>query len=402
MGLLTVQQTTNDPRQSDNFVRGLDNLVIDKTLISWIDGPNGKLYYRGIDLIELVTHSTFEETAYLLLCGKLPSESQLTSFAWKIRQMMHTQEKVLRIIQELPPNADLLFALQTSLAALACIESSHRDSEHEGLFETAMRIVAQTPVIIAAAYRHTLGTSIISPRSDLSFSENFLYMLTGKIPSKHYARCMEVILLLQMDNGFTSSTFAARAVASTLTNMYASTSAAVAALSGPLVGASCLAAHDMLCEFRTGIDCQKWIREHLQRGFRVAGLGHRVYQSSDPRANILENLLENLTSKNEKNSSLSILRKALSEARAWHHERGEITFPNVDYWAGAVYEKLNLLPVVYPAIIAASRAVGWTAHIMELRADNCLYRPRSLYTGPVNVPYVPLSQRATMFSGATP
>ncbi len=388
-----MPEVSSEAKQSENFVRGLDNLVIDKTSISWIDGPNGKLYYRGIDLIELTTHSSFEETAYLLMCGKLPSANQLASFTWKIRQMMHTREKVLRIIQELPPNTQLLFALQTALAALASIESSLRDSDYEGLFETAMRIVAQTPVIIAAAYRHTLGTSIIFPRNDLSFSENFLYMLTGKIPSKHYARCMEIALMLQMDNGFTSSTFTARAVASTMTNMYSATSAAVAALSGPLVGASCLTAHEMLCEFRSGHDCRIWIRERLDRGYRIAGLGHRVYQTSDPRAHILENLLENLTPKNEKNSALFLLRNALDEAKEWHSKRGETTFPNVDYWAGAVYEKLSLHPSIFPAIIAASRAVGWTSHIVELRADNCLYRPRSLYTGPINVPYVAISQR---------
>ncbi len=391
-----MSETINPQSIPENFVRGLDNLVIDKTLVSWIDGPNGKLYYRGIDLIELITHSSFEETAYLLMCGKLPNESQLTSFGWKIRQMMHTPEKVLRIIQELPPNTHLLFALQTALSALASIESSLREFEYESMFETAMRIVAQTPVIIAAAYRHAQGTSIISPRSDLSFSENFLYMLNGKIPSKHLAKCMETALILQMDNGFTSSTFAARAVASTLTNMYSATSAAVAALSGPLVGSSCLAAYDMLCEFRSEHSPQMWIRERLDRGFRVAGLGHRVYQHSDPRANILESTLEQLTSKNEKNSALLLLNEAFRAAKEWYALRGESTFPNVDFWAGAVYEKLNLNSIVYPAIIAASRAVGWTAHIMELRADNCLYRPRSLYTGPVNIPYVPLTQRASL------
>jgi citrate synthase len=250
-------------------------------------------------------------------------------------------------------------------------------------------------VIIAAAYRHTQGTSIIAPRNDLSYSENFLYMLTGRIPSKHQARCMEVALLLQMDNGFTSSTFAARAVASTMTNMYAATSAAVAALSGPLVGASCQSAHDMLCEFRSGYDCRTWIRERLERGHLIAGLGHRVYQFSDPRANVLESVLDNLTPKNEKSSALHLMREALDEAKSWYASRGETTFPNVDYWAGAVYEKLGLQPIVYPAIIAASRSVGWAAHIMELRSDNCLYRPRSLYTGPVNVPYVPMAQRNT-------
>jgi citrate synthase len=390
---VTGPQNSDNLEQQNAFVRGLDNLVIDKTAVSWIDGARGALYYRGINIAELVTHSTFEETAYLLMCGQLPTPNQLGSFSWKIRQMMHTPEKVTRIIQELPPNSQILFTLQTALSALASIESSHRNAEDESLFETSMRMVAQTSVLVAAAYRHSLGTSPVFPRNDLTYSENFLYMLTGKIPSKHYARCMEIALLLQMDNGFTSSTFSARSVASTMTNIYASASAAVAALSGPLVGMSCLAAHEMLSEFRTGLNVEKWIRDRLDRGIRVSGLGHRVYENQDPRAQILENLLENLAGPNEKNSDLFLLRSALAAAQTWHAERGETTIPNADFWAAAVYEKLHLQSYVFPAITACARSVGWASHIMELRADNCLYRPRSLYTGQINVPYVPMSQR---------
>jgi citrate synthase len=392
---VSISTDSNQQQSTAEFVHGLDNLIIDKTAVSWIDGPRGKLYYRGIDIVELVTHSSFEEAAYLLMCGQLPTPSQLESFSWKIRQMMHTPEKVMRIIQELPPTTQILFVLQTALSALASIESSHRNSEDEGLFETAMRMVAQTPVVVAAAYRHARGTSIVFPRDDLSYSENFLYMLTGKIPSNHYARCMEIALMLQMDNGFTSSTFSARSVASTMTNIYAATSAAVAALSGPLVGMSCLVAHEMLSEFRTGLNIEQWIRDRLDRGIRIAGLGHRVYEQFDPRAQVLENLLETLTSPNEKNPTISLLRTALQAATTWHAERGAVIFPNADFWASAVYEKFHLEPVVFPAITASARSVGWASHIMELREDNCLYRPRSLYTGPTNIPYVPIQQRVS-------
>jgi citrate synthase len=384
-----------EPLSQETFVRGMDNLVIDTTAVSWIDGPHSRLYYRGIDMVELATNSTAEETAYLLMCGHLPRAEQLTSFSWKLRQMMHTQEKVMRIIQELPTTTPPLFTLQTALATLASIEASHRTSSDESLFETSMRIVAQTPVIIAAAYRHSVGANFISPRADLRHAENFLFMLTGRVPSQHLAKCLEKVLIFQMDNGFTSSTFTARSVASTLTNVYSATCAAAAALSGLLVGGSCLDAYEGLREAKAADSIRGYVLGKLERGEHIAGLGHRVYESSDPRADILESILENLTAPSEKRSDISVLREVLSTAREWHAERGQSTFANVDFWSGAFFCKLGLLPVVFPAITAAARVVGWTSHILELRADNCLYRPRSLYTGEINLPYVPLLERSS-------
>lgn len=377
------------------LIRGMDDLVIDTTAVSWIDGENNTLYYRGIDVVELCAHSNFEETAYLLLCGQLPTLRQLRSFSWKLHQMTQTKEQVLHVLQEMPPQASPLLMLQTALSTLACIESSLRESSNENLFETGMRIIAQTPVILASAYRHHLNAPFVSPRQDFTYAENFLYMLTGKMPSKHQARCMEIVLMVLMDNGFTPSTFAARAVASTQASMYSSVTAATAALSGHIVGGACAEAFQMVEQIRESGAPALWVSDRLARRLPIAGLGHRVYTRYDPRANILEHLLETLVTRSPaERSSLRILREVRSQAQTQAHQLGEAVFANVDFWTGAIYELLGIRPFLYPAITAAARVVGWASHIIELRADNCLYRPRSKYIGKVNIPYIPMEARS--------
>lgn len=378
---------------SENIApRGMENLVVDSTSISWVDGQNGRLCYRGINIAELAAHSSFEEVAYLLLVGRLPRKAELAAFTWRLHKFSQTPEKVLRIIKELPRSATPLSILQLSLAALSSLDPQRR-LEEESPLEKAMRIVAQTPVILAAAYRHHLGVPMVAPRSDLTHAENFYYMLSGVIPSKRLARVLELALIIQMDHGFNSSTFVARAVASTLTNMYAATSAAVGALSGPLHGGASEKVVEMLQEASAASDPAKYVRELLETGNRLMGMGHRVYKTTDPRALLFEDILKSLTPADEENADYTLLKKIEQEARNFFDEQGRPIFVNVDFWSGAVYKKLNIYPILYPAIFAAARIVGWTAHILELRQNNRLYRPKSQYTGPLNVPYVAVEER---------
>ena len=372
----------------------MDDLVVDTTAISLVDGEGGNLYYRGISIGELAAHASFEETAYLLLCGTLPTASQLEAFTWKLRALAFTPEKVLRILQELPRTTQPLAALQTALAALSCVDPGERYSKEESLLEKAMRIVAQTPVLLGAAYRHHRGVPIVAPRNDLNHAENFMYMLTGRIPSKRQARVMELALILQMDHGFNSSTFTARAVASTLTNMYAATSAAVGALSGPLHGGASEAVVDMLEEAESSGDVEAYTIGLLASGGKIMGMGHRVYRNIDPRARIFENMLHDIsTEEEEADNDLQALKRIESVATKYFADRGKPIFVNVDFWSGAVYRKLGIQKILYPAIFAAARIAGWTAHILELRQDNRLYRPKSKYIGDFDVPYVPLEER---------
>jgi citrate synthase len=371
----------------------MQDLVVDTTEVSWVDGENGKLYYHGIDIAELATHATFEETAWLLLSGSLPNKQTLENFSWGLRSMSTTQEKVIRILEELPTHSHPLHVLQVGLAALACIDKTEEYLEEENHIEKVMRIIAQTPVILASAYRRYLRRPILEPRSDLSFVENFIYMLFGKIPSKMQSRCLEVALIIQMDHGFNSSTFTARAVASTMTNFYSTVSAAVGALSGPLHGGASELVSEMLENAKAFGDVEKYILHLLHSGGKVMGMGHRVYKTTDPRALIFHDMLLQITQKNEKGSDFELLTLIKKTADEYFATQSKNIFVNVDFWNGAVYKKLGIAPVFYPAIFGAARIVGWCAHILELRQNNKLYRPKSLYTGPLNVPYTPLDQR---------
>jgi citrate synthase len=207
------------------------------------------------------------------------------------------------------------------------------------------------------------------------------------------SRCLEVALIIQMDHGFNSSTFTARAVASTMTNFYSTVSAAVGALSGPLHGGASELVSEMLENAKAFGDVEKYILHLLHSGGKVMGMGHRVYKTTDPRALIFHDMLLQITQKNEKGSDFELLTLIKKTADEYFATQSKNIFVNVDFWNGAVYKKLGIAPVFYPAIFGAARIVGWCAHILELRQNNKLYRPKSLYTGPLNVPYTPLDQR---------
>lgn len=393
MSNLNANKNPDNENEEEKIHRGMEDLIVDTTSISHVDGSNGRLFYRGINIAELVAHATFEETAWLLLCGKLPSKNQLDAFQWGLSSMSRTQEKILRIIKEFPQNSSPLLILQTGLASLASMDVMDDYLEEENHLEKIMRIIAQTPVILCAAYRHHLGASILEPRNDLNFVDNFLYMLCGKIPSKLQSRCMEIALIIQMDHGFNSSTFTVRTVASTLANFYSSVSAAAGALSGPLHGGASELVIEMLKDARASGNIKEFVRNLLNSGGKIMGMGHRVYKVTDPRALIFRDLLEQLTPKNEVDSDLQVLTTIEQEARKYFDEKMLPVYSNVDFWSGSVYRQLGVLPILYPAIFAVARIVGWGAHILELRQNNKLYRPKSLYVGELNTPYIPIGER---------
>lgn len=379
--------------QNQSVRRGMDDLVVDTTSISWVDGQRGRLFYRGFKVEDLAASASFEEVAYLLLCGHLPTIQQLSAFRWKLRQLSHTPEKILRILQELPRHTPPLAALQTALAALGCTDPGPKYSEDETLLGIAMRIIAQTPIILAAFYRLHQGAPILPARDDLSHAENFLFMLNGRIPDPESARAMEIALILQMDHGFNSSTFTARAVASTLTNMYAATSAAVGALSGPLHGGASEQVMEMLEEMNEWKSIDSYLDHLFQMGGKVMGMGHRVYKKTDPRAVVFEELLTRLTRSEKDPKDIRTLKQIAQRAREHFEARNQPIHVNVDFWSGAVYRRLGIQPILFPAIFAAARIVGWCAHIIELRQNNRLYRPLSSYTGPIDLVFKPIKER---------
>ncbi|MEN9824342.1 MAG: hypothetical protein RI953_87 [Pseudomonadota bacterium] len=389
-GVRVVQEPLS---QNQSVRRGMDDLIVDTTSVSWVDGQRGRLYYRGFRVEDLARNASFEEVAYLLLCGQLPNKRQLLAFTWKLRQLSHTPEKIIRVLQELPRHTAPLSALQTALAALGCTDPGPKYSEDETLLGLAMRIIVQTPIILAAFYRLHQGAPILSAREDLSHAENFLYMLNGRVPNKKETRAMEIALILQMDHGFNSSTFTARAVASTLTNMYAATSAAVGALSGPLHGGASEQVVEMLAEIEDWGNVDSYLDHLFASGRKVMGMGHRVYKQTDPRAVIFEELLEELSPGEGEAKDIRLLRHIALRARKHFEEKKMQIHVNVDFWSGAVYRRLGIQPILFPAIFAAARIVGWCAHIIELRQNNRLYRPLSSYTGPIDLVFTPIQDR---------
>lgn len=370
------------------------DLVVDVTGVSWVNGEEGKLYYRGVSIDKIVKNSSFEEAAYLLLAGQLPNRHQLDTFSWKLRQMMtHVPEKVLRIIQELPKSTPPMLALQSALACLACVYPNHLFSD-ESLMERAMRVIAQTPTILAAAYRHQLGLPpVVQLEPNLSFAESFLMQTLGFKPTAEHTTLFEKTLIVQMDHGFNPSTFTARTVASTLADIYSAASAAVGALSGPLHGGASELVREMVLDARAQENIEKYVEKILSENGRIMGMGHRVYKAPDPRAIILEELLEESTSPDDTTTEYYLLKQIAKISRRFFEERKKPVYVNVDFWSGAVYNKIGLLPNLYPGVFAAARMVGWMAHIIELRQDNRLYRPRMQYIGDVDLPYTPLEKR---------
>lgn len=380
-------------KKPEDIKQNMQDIIVDTTGISWVDGDNGRLFYRGINIAELAAHASFEETAWLLLVGKLPDKIKLDAFSWGLRNMSSSQEKIIRIIKEFPQRSKPLLILQTALAALASIDRNENYLEEENFIEKVMRIIAQTPVVLSAAYRHYLGVPLLEPRSDLSFVENFIYMLFGKIPTKNQSRCMEIALIIQMDHGFTPSTFIARSVASTQTNFYSATSAAVGALTGNLHGGTSALVIELIKNAKNSGNVKNYIYNLLNSGGKVVGMGHRIYKTMDPRAIIFKDLLSQLTSKDEIENDFNILLEIEQVARKYFEEKMLPIYANVDLWSGAVYKKLGIQPVLYSAIFAAARIVGWCAHILELRQNNKIYYPESEYVGFKDIPYVPLEQR---------
>ena len=376
-----------------DFHKGLQGVVADTTAISFVDGESGKLYYRGIEIAELATHSNFEESAFLLLRERLPDRKELDSFNWLMRRMEKTSDKILRMIQEVPESQSPLSVLQMAMAGLACLENPYNITASHDEFENAVRIVAQTPIIIAAHYRHSQGEPIILPRHDLSHVENFLYMIFGQVPSKLSVLCLEQALILQMDHGFNPSTFIARGVASTLNNIFACISAGAGALAGPLHGGASRSVLEMIKDIQSCDCAEKYVETVLASGQKIMGMGHRVYNCTDPRARILKDLIMRLPATESQEKEYSLLCEVESLSRNWFARQNKLVYTNMDFWTGALYHRLNLPEQIYPGLFAIARVVGWCAHILELKQNHSLYRPMAEYSGPLNVPYISMDER---------
>lgn len=373
------------------FRPGLKGVIVAESDICFIDGERGILRYRGYDIKDLAQHSSFEEATYLLHYGELPTREELAQFSREIRALRPLSQEELKLLRALPDDALPMDMLRTMVSAAGSFDPQGEDDSEEARRRRALRIVAIIPTILAAGERVRRGLDPIPSREDLNHGANFLYMLTGEEPDETSAHVYDVCLVLHADHGFNASTFSARVTASTLSDLYSAITAAIATLKGPLHGGANLRVINMLEEIGSVDRVRPYIEDRLEKKAKIFGMGHRVYKTKDPRAYILETLIDDLAEVRGENRLYRVGREVEKVATELLAPKG--VYPNVDFYSGIICQMLGIPKHLAPPLFALSRVSGWTAHVLEQLADNVLIRPRSRYTGPGERAYVPIERR---------
>ncbi|MDH5302011.1 MAG: citrate synthase [Gammaproteobacteria bacterium] len=382
------------------YLPGLEGVPATKSNISDIDGEKGRLFYRGYPIEQLAEQSTFEETTLLLLDGRLPSAHELAVFDEQLRRNRRVKFNIRSLMKALPATGHPMEILQTAVASLGvfypgneCLTSPDACGDMEYIHNMTVRILARMPVIVAMWEHIRRGYDPVEPRADLTFAENFLYMLTGTEADPEFARLMDACLILHAEHTINASTFAALVAGSTLASPTGVIAAAIGTLSGPLHGGANEKVVHMLDEIPTVKDVKPWLDKKLAGKEKIWGMGHREYKTKDPRAKILQKLVEKFVSKRGGQVSQKFeIALALEEAcEARLGPKG--VYPNVDYYSGILYAEMGIPTDQFTSIFAVSRAAGWLAHWREQLADNRIFRPTQVYIGEPPRDYKPLSQR---------
>jgi citrate synthase len=368
--------------------KGLEGIVAASTAISYIDGINGRLFYRGIEINELAEHSTFEETTALLWYGNLPNKRQIESFQQKFVSNRQIPNEILAMMMAMPKKTTPMEVLRTAVSALSAYDPEDLDNSLQANVNKSLRLTAAMPTIVAAWDRIRHNHWPIAPHAELGHAANFLYMLTGKEPTPTSAKILDACLILHADHGLNASTFSARITASTLSDLHSAIVSAIGTLKGPLHGGANEQVMRMLLEIGQPERADQYIRGALSNKQKIMGFGHRVYKADDPRAAWLQRLARDLAESTGRRKWFDIserVRTLVQDAKP---------LPvNVDFYSASVYYTLGIPIDLFTPIFAISRVAGWTAHVYEQYSDNRLIRPESEYIGPMDVHYVPLDQR---------
>ncbi|VDB00727.1 Citrate synthase (si) [Olavius algarvensis spirochete endosymbiont] len=370
-----------------SYAKGLEGVIAGESKICKVDGENGRLYYYGYRIADLVEKASFEEVTYLLLYGKLPTSRELSEFTARMRKNRELKPPILNIIKEFPRSSHPMELLQTIVNFLSGYIDHKIEHSPTCNCRQTLHQIAQLPAVIAAFHRFRNGLNYISPRDDLSHGANFLWQLKGTEPDSEDGEIMDKCLTLHAEHSFNASTFTARVVASTLSTCYCSISAAIGSLFGSLHGGANEKVITMVEDIDNVENAAPWIDAALAKKQKIMGMGHRVYKAKDPRAVIMERFLQTLSSKYNDNSKLVVLEEIEKVFRERMEEKGKPIYPNVDFFSGAVYSLLGIPSSLFTPIFAMARASGWLAHILEQRVDNRLFRPKALYTGEVDRPW---------------
>lgn len=377
--------------------RGLEGVVVGTTQLSNVEGAIGRLSYRGYDIDDLAPNATFEEIIHLLLYGHLPNRHQLEMLKRELGARRALPEPLVNAMQNLPKTAWPMEVLRTFVSGLGLFSPVNAQGEHLSDVHTAIELIAKTPTIVAAWDRIRRGLDPVGPRGDLSQAGNFLYMRSGKVPHAIEEDALDTYFVLLADHSFNASTFAARVTASTRADIYASITAALATLQGDLHGGAASAAYRTLVDVKTPENAERYVRDILDRGQRIMGMGHREYKVRDPRARHLESMARELSAHVGGSQWYETAHALEGASRKVLQERkpGNTIYANVDFYTAPVLTDLGIPGDEFTCLFACGRIAGWTAHVLEQLADNRLIRPQAAYEGPASGPYVPIEQRTT-------
>jgi citrate synthase len=370
--------------------KGLEGIVATTSAICWIDGDAGVLSYRGIDIHELAQHSTFEECTYLLWFGKLPTADELKDFSSKLAQARDLDPKIVDLLRSVPASATPMEVLRTAVSLLSIYDADEKDSSHVANVRKSFRLTAQIPMIVALFDRIRKAKPVVEADRSLSHAANFLWMLNGAKPSDTATKAFDIALILHADHELNASTFAARVIAATLSDLHSAITGAIGALKGPLHGGANEATMRLLFAIEdAGEDPVEHVREMFAQKQKISGFGHRVYHTEDPRATHLRRMSEDLgrSAGNTKWFDMS------QKIEAFVKSEKKLN-ANVDFYSASTYTTLGIDIDLFTPIFAISRISGWAAHVIEQHDDNRLIRPRADYQGPAYpAPYIPLNQR---------
>jgi citrate synthase len=373
---------------SEEPTRGLEGVVVADSTISFIDGQQGILRYRGIAIDELATHSSYEETTYLLLYGGLPTQGQLDEFSAKLAAERELDDSVWNMLTSFPCWPQPMEALRTAVSSLSSCDPSAADDGREANIGKAIHLIAKMPTIVAYYNRYMRGYDRVAPDPELSHAANFLYMLRGEPPTSLEARAMDLALIMMAEHGMNASTFTARVTASTLSDLYSAITSAIGTLKGPLHGGANQRAMEMLLEIGEVDNAEAYVTAALDARKRIMGFGHRVYKTMDPRAAYLQDVVCQM---DEESEDPRWCRLALKMMEVVGERKG--IYPNVDFFTAPLLYTLGIPLDLFTPIFALSRTAGWIAHVMEQYEDNRLIRPKARYTGPQEQRYVPIEER---------
>lgn len=371
---------------------GLEGIPAAQSCISYVDGQQGLLEYRGIRIEELAQKSSFLETAYLLIWGTLPNASALKEFEEEIYSHRRIKYRIRDMMKCFPESGHPMDALQASAAALGLFYGRRDLDNPIYIRDAVVRLLATMPTMIAAFQLMRKGNDPVRPRDDLDYAGNFLYMLDEKTPDPLLARILDVSLILHAEHTMNASTFSARVTASTLTDPYAVVASAVGTLGGPLHGGANEEVVTMLEEIDSVENVRPYLEERFQQKAKIMGFGHRVYKVKDPRAIILQNLVEQMFDKfgRDKYYDIAVEMERVVEEKLGH--KG--IFPNVDFYSGLVYRKMGIPTDLFTPVFAIARVAGWLAHWKEQIAENRIFRPTQVYSGHHDVSYTEMSDRS--------